>query len=85
MQCPTCKITFQPGMGNHLIGTISKQKQVFVYYQMCPKCEEPIIGYRELREKEHYALSSDVEGLTLLTTKIINLQDTDEYHTTNIR
>jgi hypothetical protein len=36
---------------------------VFVYYQMCPECKEPVIGVREL--KDLLALSIDVQDLTL--------------------
>jgi hypothetical protein len=47
------------------LGVIQEGMNVFVYYQMCPECKEPVVGVREL--KDLLALSIDVQDLTLLT------------------
>jgi hypothetical protein len=65
MECPNCQTSFYPQMRTHLIGTNSRGMNVFVYYQLCSKCKEPIVGVREL--KDLLALSIDVQELTLLT------------------
>ena len=52
-------------MHTQLIGSNSRGMNVFVYYQMCPVCKEPVVGVREL--KDLLALSIDVQDLTLLT------------------
>jgi phage terminase large subunit GpA-like protein len=65
MECPHCQTSFYPQMHTQLIGSNSKGMNVFVYYQMCPECNEPVVGVREL--KDLLALSIDVQDLTLLT------------------
>jgi hypothetical protein len=52
-------------MRTQLIGSNSRSMNVFVYYQMCPECKEPVVGVREL--KDLLALFIDVQDLTLLT------------------
>jgi hypothetical protein len=67
MKCPNCDVGFHPQMENHLIGENKRGINVFVFYQMCPECKEPITGAREARSGEYFPSSSDVEGLALLT------------------
>jgi hypothetical protein len=69
MDCPNCQTSFYPQMHTQLIGSNSRGMNVFVYYQMCPECKEPVVEVREL--KDLLALSFDVQDLTLLKkTKI---------------
>lgn len=60
MKCPTCDISFFPDMQFSAIGRNGKGQYVYVYYQMCPECKEPIIGVKE------GAPSGNIEGVTLL-------------------
>jgi hypothetical protein len=53
-------------MNNQLIGRNKNNVDVYVFYQICPECKEPIIGVREKRHDEWVVLSTDVEGVTLL-------------------
>lgn len=50
MECPNCQTTFYPQMHTQLIGSNSRGMNVFVYYQMCPECKEPVVGVRELKD-----------------------------------
>jgi hypothetical protein len=65
VECSYCQTNFYPQMRTQLIGSNLRGMNVFVYYQLCPKCKEPIVGVREL--KDLLALSIDVQDLTLLT------------------
>jgi hypothetical protein len=65
MECPNCQTSFYPPMHTQLVGSNSRRMNVFVDYQMCPECKEPVVGVREL--KDLLALSIDVQDLTLLT------------------
>jgi hypothetical protein len=47
MKCPTCDISFFPDMQFSAIGRNGRKEYVYVYYQMCPECKEPIIGLKE--------------------------------------
>lgn len=69
MECPTCGVSFHPQMSNTLIGQNSKGIQVYVFYQICPGCKEPIVGIREKRQEEFFVSTSDVIGLKLMTFK----------------
>jgi len=42
------------------IGRNGKGHYVYVYYQICPECKEPIVGIKE------GGPSNNVEGITLL-------------------
>jgi hypothetical protein len=54
-------------MRNSLIGTNAKGVSVYVYYQMCPECKEPIVRVREKRQDEFLSASPyDVQNLILL-------------------
>jgi hypothetical protein len=52
----------------HQLVGFKKRKfdSVYVYYQLCPKCEEPIIGYKEIKSGEFPALV-DHESVLLMT------------------
>jgi len=56
-------------MNNAYIGTNTNNVNIYVYFQLCPECKEPIIGVREQRKDEIYPLSIDIQGLALLTKK----------------
>jgi hypothetical protein len=57
-------------MSNLFIGKNGKNNNVFIYYQICPECREPIIGLKESLKGEVYLNPNDVEGLIILTTKV---------------
>jgi hypothetical protein len=57
-------------MSNLIIGKNGKNNNVFIYYQICPECREPIIGLKESLKGEVYLNPNDVEGLIILTTKV---------------
>jgi hypothetical protein len=52
-------------MSSHRIGRNSRDKWVHVYYQLCPTCLDPVIGYRETDNLIEFG--SDVHDLMLLT------------------
>jgi hypothetical protein len=62
--CSNCQTSFVPQMRTQLIGTNTRGMYVFVYYQLCPKCKEPIVGVKE--QKDLVALNIDIKDLTLL-------------------
>lgn len=64
---PSCNVAFHPQFFHQLVG-FKKRKfdSVYVYYQSCPKCEEPIIGFREIKYGEFPALV-DPESVLLMT------------------
>lgn len=43
LECPSCSIHLYPQMRSALIG-LKEGKAVNVFYQLCPKCNEPIVG-----------------------------------------
>ena len=67
MKCPTCETVFHPHMNNTLIGKNAKNNNIFIYYQICPECREPIVGLKEALKGEIYLNPNDVGGLILLT------------------
>ena len=54
-------------MQSMLTGPNAKGINVYVFYQICPECREPIVGVREKRQNKTFVLSSDVQDLALLT------------------
>jgi transcription initiation factor IIE alpha subunit len=46
------------------MGINTRGMYVFVYYQLCPKCKEPIVGVKEQEDLD--ALNIDIKDLTLL-------------------
>jgi hypothetical protein len=69
LTCPSCNVAFHPQFFHQLVGFKKKKfDSVYVYYQLCPQCEEPIIGYREIKSGEFPAFV-DPESLLLMTRK----------------
>lgn len=66
MKCPTCQIPLNPNMNNALIGKNKRNTSLFVYYQICPECGEPIVGIKESSRGELYMNPNDVEGMVFL-------------------
>ena len=52
-------------MHTQLMGSSTKGMYIFVYYQLCPNCNEPIVGVREQEDLD--ASNIEIEDLTLLT------------------
>lgn len=66
MECPNCNVNFHPQMFNATVGQNKNKEWVFVYYQICPKCIEPIIGVKVAKKGEWLPSRYDTEGLVLL-------------------
>ncbi len=66
MECPSCNVNFSPQMFNAVVGQNKKKEWVYVYYQICPKCNEPIIGIKVPKKGEWYPSRFDTEDLVLL-------------------
>ena len=66
MECPTCLAQFHSKMNNAVVGKNKRNVNIFVYFQLCPECEEPIIGVKEAAKGEIYMNPNDTEGLLLL-------------------
>jgi transcription initiation factor IIE alpha subunit len=47
------------------MGSNNSGMYVFVYYQLCPNCKEPIVGVKEQNDLD--ALNSDIKELKILT------------------
>jgi hypothetical protein len=58
LKCPNCGASFQPQFSSHIIGLNKKKINVIVFSQLCPKCDQPIIGYRD--QKPHEVIPQDV-------------------------
>jgi hypothetical protein len=56
-------------MSNLFIGKNGRNNNVFIYYQICPECREPIVGIKESLKGEVYLNPNDVEGLVIFTNK----------------
>lgn len=53
-------------MHNALIGRNKRNASIFVYFQICPECDEPIVGIKEATRGEVYMNPNNIEGLVLL-------------------
>jgi hypothetical protein len=53
-------------MNNALVGKNKRNASIFVYFQICPECDEPIIGIKEAARGEVYMNPNNIEGLVLL-------------------
>jgi hypothetical protein len=53
-------------MNNALVGKNKRNASIFVYFQICPECDEPIIGIKEATRGEVYMNPNNIEGLVLL-------------------
>jgi hypothetical protein len=67
MKCPYCSVAFHPQMERTWIGKNAKGMNIYVFYQICPECQESVGGIKEQRKDEWFLSSSDVEGVILLT------------------
>ena len=67
--CPICQTNFHPHMNNSIVGKNARNYTIFVYYQICPECKEPIIGIKESAKGEVYLNPNDVEGLVLMSSR----------------
>ncbi|HZD34720.1 MAG TPA: hypothetical protein VE130_05905 [Nitrososphaeraceae archaeon] len=66
MECPNCSVGFDPQMNNATVGQNKNKEWVFVYYQICPKCGEPVVGIKVPKKGEWYPSRFDTEGLVML-------------------
>ena len=69
LTCPTCQTKFHPHMNNSIVGKNARNNTIFVYYQICPECREPIIGIKESIKGEIYLNPNDVENLVLVSNR----------------
>jgi hypothetical protein len=66
MECPTCKLQLHPNMHSTLIGKNVRNISIFIFYQICPECGEPIVGIKESPRGELYMNPNNIEGLIFL-------------------
>lgn len=66
MECPICQTNLHPNMNNALIGKNQRNISMFVYYQICPECDEPIIGIKESSKGDIYMNPNNIEDLIFL-------------------
>ncbi|MGB0025267.1 MAG: hypothetical protein WBP64_00375 [Nitrososphaeraceae archaeon] len=52
-----------------MVGKNARNNTIFVYYQICPECKEPVIGIKESAKGEVYLNPNDVEGLVLMSSR----------------
>lgn len=64
LTCPNYQTIFVPQMRTQLMGSNTRGMYVFVYYQLCPKYKEPIVGVKEQEDLD--ALNIDIKDLTIL-------------------
>ena len=62
--CANCQTIFVPQLRTQLMESNTRGLYVFVYYQLCPNCNEPIVGVKE--QKDLDALNIDLKDLILL-------------------
>jgi hypothetical protein len=53
-------------MWNFPIGLNKENRQVYVYYQICPNCKDAIVGIKTPKEGSFICYPNDTEGLILL-------------------
>jgi hypothetical protein len=66
MECPNCGENFIAHMENRPMGRNSKGNNVFVYFQMCRMCYEPVIGFKEGNKYKQWFEPTDIENLIVL-------------------
>jgi hypothetical protein len=67
LTCPNCNVAFHPQFFQQLVGfKKASLDSVYVYFQLCPKCDEPIIGYKEFKSGQFPTLL-DMESVLLMT------------------
>ena len=67
MECPICQTILHPNMNNALIGKNQRNISMFICYQICPECGEPIVGIKESSKGDIYMNPNNIEGITFLT------------------
>jgi hypothetical protein len=69
LTCPSCNVSFFPQFFQQVVGfKKGRLDSVHIYYQLCPSCDEPIIGYKEIKAGEFPSIT-DERGLILMTRK----------------
>lgn len=53
MKCLSCSTNFHPQMGFHFLGFSKRQNSIYVYYQLCPSCNEAVVGLYETQKTEY--------------------------------
>jgi len=53
-------------MHSTLIGKNVRNISIFIFYQICPECGEPIVGIKESPRGELYMNPNNIEGLIFL-------------------
>jgi predicted nucleic acid-binding Zn-ribbon protein len=66
LKCLACTVTFSPMMRVMLQGTNKAGKDVYIYYQNCPECNELLIGVKKADRYNRMPLPSETEGLVFL-------------------
>lgn len=62
LKCPSCNVAFHPQFMQQFLGFKKDLNPVYVCYQLCPSCDEPIMGYKS----GAYTSVLDATGLTLM-------------------
>jgi hypothetical protein len=62
LKCPSCNVAFHPQFTQQFLGFKKGSIPVYVCYQLCPSCDEPIMGYKA----GAYTSVLDATGLTLM-------------------
>lgn len=72
MKCLSCDNHFHPQMGFHFLGFNKRQNSIYVYYQLCPSCNEPVIGTYETQKLEFMppVSSDDINNKVSLLKKV---------------
>jgi len=66
MECPNCGDNFFPRMERRPMGKNIKGDNVFVYFQLCSKCYEPVIGFKEGNKYKQWFEPTETEDLVIL-------------------
>jgi hypothetical protein len=69
MERPNCNNNFHPQMWNFPVGLNKDNKQVYVYYQICPSCKDAIIGIKVPTEGQFICYPNDTGDLILHINK----------------
>lgn len=67
MKCPNCSVSFQPQFKSQLIGLNKKNESVWTLSQLCPQCDQPIVGFKVQKPNESIDLDSAVADWVMLT------------------
>jgi phage terminase large subunit GpA-like protein len=69
VECPHCNKKFRPQMRNFPLGLNKENKHIYVYYQICPSCDDSIVGIKVLKDGQSICNPNDSEDLVLLHHK----------------